>query len=556
MKHVIAVAALALLAACTAHHTDADSKSNWLRSCSARSECPQDADCVCGVCTKPCESADACSGLSSGQALCLDPDQQGLPECGGDHDPVSASRICLLACKQNAECGTAQSCFRGVCISATLADAGAMPVDGRPDAGPNKVPPVQGARDAGTTVPPGQALDAGRSEPLDAGKSPPGALDAGTQIVTLDAGHTRGGGGGGGGGTTPPPDPDSDDAGVIKGPDGCPVGLVRHLNGNCVEAGVDDANGVAMLDSTVRQYSTIFAADLEYVYGVSNQPMSNYGGKLVRWPADGGEGQAMAMSTVFQFVYGVSAVIDADRLYFIAAADPGDLSLTLWSMPKDDSAPPTAHGFAGRLLAQDQDYLYFTNDGDSRVVRIGKSTLDSSQMTEQVYVSSSDAPNTIVALAMNSDSLFVTEVPPHSDLGTFTVEHIVKATNAITTLATSERFSGWVGSTVADDTYFVLSDNNNYVDRLSLATGEIKPFAIYGIFLQLEAGMLYGANGNATKSGGLWRLNLAAAHRQNFLTEYGGFAVRSTVEEGGTIFATVYGNGSTQDMLVRVTPQP
>jgi hypothetical protein len=332
--------------------------------------------------------------------------------------------------------------------------------------------------------------------------------------------------------------------------------LVRHLDGHCVEAGVDDAKGVAMLDSTLRSGTAIFAVDLEYVYGVSYAKDSDYAAKLVRWPADGGEGEVMAMGTVFQFVYGLPAVVDADRLYFIAAGDPSDLSATLWSMPKDDSAPPIAHGYAGRLLAQDQDYLYFTNDGDSRVVRTGKATLDSSQTTEQIYVSGSDAPNTIVSLAINTDSVLLAEVPPHNtDHATYTIQRVAKATNAISTLATSDRFSGRVASIVADDTYFVLGDSYNYVDRLSLATGEVKPFALPGKFLQIEAGALYGANNNNTPNGSLWRLDLSTAHRQNFLTEYD-LLIRSTFEEDGTMFVTVFRRGGTKDMLVRVTPKP
>jgi hypothetical protein len=517
MKHIVAVAALALVAACTTHHTESDSKSNWLRSCTTRMDCPTDASCTCGVCTKTCASDDECLGLPGQRAQCVNPTPKGLPAC--DSDPVSDSPICLMECTRNAECGMAQSCYHGLCISATLADAGVHPTSGT-DGG------VHDSLDAGGTSP---------NKDFDAGVRPP--------LISVDAGKTK---------PVIDPQPSDEDAGGDAG-SGCGQGLIRHIDGTCIEPGVDDAHGIATLVPALAERSYVFAADLEYLYGV--QYVSMYGAKLMRWPTDGGDGEALATGTVFQFFADVAMVVDASRLYFVAATDPADLSSTLWSMPKDDSAPPAAHGFVGNRLAQDQDYLYFSNDGDSRVVRAGKSTLDSTQMTEQVFVSASDAPGTIGALTVNTDSVFVKETPPHGsqDSLMYTIQRIAKASNTVTSLGTNDRFSGRVSRIVADDTYFVLGGDGT--DRLSLATQEVKPLGIAADFLQIEAGTLYGAYAANTKYGNLWLVNLSTLHPQNSLTSYRLF-VTSLVENSGSMFVTLSYNTTKPDVLLRITPQP
>jgi hypothetical protein len=547
MKHVIALAALALVAACTAHHTESDSKSNWLRQCASQSDCPESGSCVCGVCTKACESSDACGALSDQAAVCVSPTQQGLPACDSDPNPVSESRICLLACKQNAECGTAQSCVKDVCISATLVDGGVQATSGTD--GGTKVPPVRNPLDAGGT-PPNKGFDGGGIPPnkgFDGGGIPPNpTLDAGgtPPVITLDAGKTN---------PVIDPQPSDDDAGTDKD---CAPGLVRHIDQTCIEPGVDDANGVATLVPTLPQRSYVLAADLEYVYGLRRVSKANGASAiLMRWPTDGGDGEPLAGGMIFQVPSAQPMIVDATRLYFIAATDPAELSSTLWSMPKDDSAPPVAHGFVGKLLAQDQDYLYFTNDGDSRLVRAGKATLDSSQMTEQVYISSSDSPGQIWALAVNTDSVFVDEVPPHgSGSTTFTIQRIAKATSAVTTLGTNDRFSATsIVSIVADDSYFVLGGYGT--DRLQLATSEVKPLGLSANLLWLDAGTLYGANSGTTASGSLWRVDLTTLRLQKFLTKYKLY-VTSMVENDGSMFVTLEYNNTDPNVLLRVTPQP
>ncbi len=83
---------------------------NWLHACDSDEACGLLA-CVCGVCTRSCESADRCSDLEG--ASCVDPDNPGtVALCGGQHPQHGA--ICMPPCVDG-KCEHGFSCVAGLC---------------------------------------------------------------------------------------------------------------------------------------------------------------------------------------------------------------------------------------------------------------------------------------------------------------------------------------------------------------------------------------------------------------------------------------------------------
>jgi O-glycosyl hydrolase len=116
--------ACALLLACDPRSTPngqgADSQTNWLRACEIDSDCkPQSSDasssvvlsCVCGVCSRACQTNDACGepGIS-----CVQSDKAGpLAQCVGAQ-PTGVG-LCMPECSQENACKEGQICSAGVC---------------------------------------------------------------------------------------------------------------------------------------------------------------------------------------------------------------------------------------------------------------------------------------------------------------------------------------------------------------------------------------------------------------------------------------------------------
>lgn len=95
---------------CSPSGESGDSQTNWLRSCRADAECG-DMQCLCGVCTRPCTDADACSGMPG--ASCVSASDSGaIAQCSGS--PPPAAGLCLSRCDV-AACPSAQMCVAGIC---------------------------------------------------------------------------------------------------------------------------------------------------------------------------------------------------------------------------------------------------------------------------------------------------------------------------------------------------------------------------------------------------------------------------------------------------------
>jgi hypothetical protein len=259
----------------------------------------------------------------------------------------------------------------------------------------------------------------------------------------------------------------------------------------------------------------LVAADAQYVYGIRYANGGTFGeGAIIRWPIAGGPVQVMVQGKTFWFGNPqdfetsypgvVPLVVDQDHIYFSAAPSAMDLSASLFSMPVDDSALPTMHGTAGLLLAQDQDLLYFSNDGDSRVLRVQKNALDGTR--EEIFRSSTDAPGSITRLSVNSTTVFVAEVPAHAirPFAQFSIWRVDKATRSATKLATSDALTVTPNQVLADDVYVVVvgaaigNVAATGANRVDLSTLEIKDLP-YGGMAAVAGGDLFTISpGNAT----------------------------------------------------------
>jgi glucuronoarabinoxylan endo-1,4-beta-xylanase len=103
--------ALALGACSPSPSPEVGGQSNWLRACASSDEC-SGLECVCGACTAPCASEQACAELPF--AACVAASDDGaIALCSGQEAP---SAVCLPRCEPSCASGT--SCVAGVCVPA------------------------------------------------------------------------------------------------------------------------------------------------------------------------------------------------------------------------------------------------------------------------------------------------------------------------------------------------------------------------------------------------------------------------------------------------------
>ncbi len=87
-----------------------DSHTNWLRTCGADVEC-DGLQCVCGMCTTPCDAGDSCT--STPGAACLPASDAGVvAACAGSAPPITG--MCLPRCDEQG-CGPLAECVAGSC---------------------------------------------------------------------------------------------------------------------------------------------------------------------------------------------------------------------------------------------------------------------------------------------------------------------------------------------------------------------------------------------------------------------------------------------------------
>jgi hypothetical protein len=104
------------LCACNAKTTpERDSQSHWLDRCESSAECGGDAQCLCGVCSRPCSAQSECGGAAEVEARCTE-----LSAIGAECADQGENRICLPRCDGERGCdvfGAGLSCVSGVCVA-------------------------------------------------------------------------------------------------------------------------------------------------------------------------------------------------------------------------------------------------------------------------------------------------------------------------------------------------------------------------------------------------------------------------------------------------------
>jgi hypothetical protein len=99
-----------ILAACGSASQGGDTQTNWLRACETSEQCGA-LECVCGRCTKACESND-CSEMGA-DAVCVPATSPGVQELC---QPTQAVPLCLKGCESTAECLSGEQCIDGGCV--------------------------------------------------------------------------------------------------------------------------------------------------------------------------------------------------------------------------------------------------------------------------------------------------------------------------------------------------------------------------------------------------------------------------------------------------------
>lgn len=105
MRNLVAVFLLAQ--ACGISRGSNESETHFLELC--QDQCVAGLECICGICTKQCDSSDACLELAA-KASC---ETRSAGSCGDE--PVS---LCDVTCATNAECdelGPGYACEAGAC---------------------------------------------------------------------------------------------------------------------------------------------------------------------------------------------------------------------------------------------------------------------------------------------------------------------------------------------------------------------------------------------------------------------------------------------------------
>jgi hypothetical protein len=419
----LGLATCALLAACSQTRSAEDSKTNWLRSCSAVADCGGELTCRCGVCTQPCDEALLCEH-GDGAAVCADLRAGALANACGVAASTRDRGVCLQACSRFSACPDDLQCIAGTCVVPRNAE----------DAGSFTVDPL----DAFVPVP--DLDDAGK----DAGK-PDGALACGGGQRECCAADR-----------------------------GCPSGLICHIDDSCIEPGVADESGIASLWPLSPAELPVTAAG-GFVYGMRALDLEGVvDNAIVRWPVNGGPGQLLTRGiwVSYQFSPLRVPVVADDHYVYVVASEALEEAKMLWRLPVDGHSPRESSGSAGWLLIQNDTHLYFTDAGNSRVFELAKSAFAASASRVEVFGVELGATDQITALALNATTLFVAST--NDPEGPRPIYAIDIASRQRTVLAEPERFTGNFNKLHATDSELLVG--NGVLERLDLTTLAVTRF--------------------------------------------------------------------------------
>jgi hypothetical protein len=88
------------------------SETHWLESCDVDADCGEENACVCGVCTVPCGTAEACAVAGEASICALAGAPEAVALCGAL--PAGAAGICARSC--DGGCPEGQACEADVCV--------------------------------------------------------------------------------------------------------------------------------------------------------------------------------------------------------------------------------------------------------------------------------------------------------------------------------------------------------------------------------------------------------------------------------------------------------
>lgn len=165
----MALAMLGLLACNANSSPPSDANTNWLGPCSEHADCTAGDACICGLCTRACETDEQCA-RGGAAASCVSPAAEDAENGCSEVVRGAGVRICLAGCRSDADCETDARCLEGACWPRMPA------IVSVPDAGP--------AQDAGRDGGP-EAI--GRRLPAGTPATVPRGIDAGADLSQVDA---------------------------------------------------------------------------------------------------------------------------------------------------------------------------------------------------------------------------------------------------------------------------------------------------------------------------------------------------------------------------------
>ena len=156
----------ACLLSCRSSTPSSDANSNWLAVCVGHADCNDGRACICGLCTRTCDSDAECA-VGETESACVAPGEAAADLVCNAVLRGSDQLICLATCHEDAGCPDGQECRAGACWRVAA--------------------PTFEPQDASQEMP--ADADARAPEPI-AGTAPAKArgIDAGLDVWTIDAG--------------------------------------------------------------------------------------------------------------------------------------------------------------------------------------------------------------------------------------------------------------------------------------------------------------------------------------------------------------------------------
>lgn len=411
---------------CTRTHNPGgtDSETHFLRACHSDKECGA-SSCLCGVCTRSCESSSACE-FGALVAACVQSDE---PSC-------NRQMICDAPCTDTNECallGDRYACSTGHCRVQTSSPDNPHEIDSGVAAIRDASAVAAATMDAATM----DAATTGADTHADTGTKDAAGLDATASVSDAGMQDTSQA-------DTGLPLPRSEGqpcteqsacaadlvcargacakdpclatscAFISAAPDAhpcvaasatrdpcnngtCPTGFICHIDNTCVAPGACDSAGVATVGMASSSSVMLMAIDADYLYGTDGP---NSARQVARWSIASGERTLLADGD--RAPPDNTMLVDSQALYWVGPKQALESTPVLWRLQLSPLGTPELLGADSGLLAQDAGYLYLTSDDRKTLFRIAKSNPDVRES-----IASAPAGTTFYSIAANSNVLML-----------------------------------------------------------------------------------------------------------------------------------------------------